>query len=126
LKYAEPNITFLEFVFKKLNFTMVLSSPQPISSDYVSSIGVKLQDVVLSYFNLAIGEIPLMDKIAEYADYTVSHSSYHAVWFVPCGSHESRATTISRIFCVRLDYNNSFTFCSKYINGVYGSIPQEE
>lgn len=98
LKYNENEIKFLELVFKKLNFTMVLGPPEPIISDYTRSIFNKLQELVLSDYNLAIGELPLITEIAEHADYTFSHLSYYAKWFVPCGRHESRETTISRIF----------------------------
>jgi hypothetical protein len=100
LKYAEHEITFLEFVFKKLNFTMILGPPQTITSDYSSSVTDKLTDLVFSDFNLAIGDIPLMYDIAELADYTVSHRSYFGLWYVPCRRHESRVKTISRIFAV--------------------------
>jgi len=78
LKYNEPEMKSLEFVFKKLNFTMILGSPEPQNSDFVSSTSNKLQDITLSDFNLVIGRIPLMYEITV-ADYTISHDSYNAV-----------------------------------------------
>jgi hypothetical protein len=91
---------FLEFVFKKLNFTMVLGSSEPKNSDNDSSTSKKLQDIILSDFNLAIWEIPLIYEITTVAYCTISHDSYKAVWFAPCERQESRLTAISRIFSV--------------------------
>lgn len=100
LMYDEPEITFLHFVFEKLNFTMILDSPQPRDSDYVKSITNVIMKVVFGDFDLAIGEIPLQHLTTQYADYTVSHYSQRSAWYVPCGRHKSRVATISRIFSV--------------------------
>jgi len=92
----------LEFVFKKLNFTMVLGSQEPQNSDFVSSTNNKLQDIVLCDFNLVNGQIPFMYEMTTIADYIFSHDNYNAVWFAPCGRHEPQVTTVSRIFVVNL------------------------
>jgi hypothetical protein len=100
LKYDEPEITFLTFVLKKLNFTMIHDRPQPISTDYIRSVQNVMEEVIFDNSDLAIGEIPLLYDTIKYADYTVSYVTQHVVWFVPCGRCESRVTTISRIFSV--------------------------
>jgi hypothetical protein len=100
LKYNETEMKFLDFVFNKLNFTVFLGSPEPQNSYFVSSTSKTLQDIILHDFNFAIWRIPLIYEITTVAYYAVSHDSYNAVWFVPCGRHESQVTTISRIFSV--------------------------
>jgi hypothetical protein len=100
LKYVEPEMHFLDFVFKKLNLTLIHDTPEPINSNYVTSIINVMMRLLGGDTDLVIGEIPLMYNITQHADYTVSHFTHRGLWYVPCGRHESRVKTISRIFTV--------------------------
>jgi hypothetical protein len=93
-KCNETEMKSLEFVFKKLNFTMTLGSSEPKNSDFVSITKTKL------YFPILTWQIPLIYEITTVAHYTISHDSYNGLWFVPCGRYESQVTTVSRIFSV--------------------------
>lgn len=89
-------IEYLRLLQRALNFTVTYKTPAPGSSHdrhikLVTDLHEGLVDVIL-------GDFPLHQFIAQYADPTIPYLDSNLKWFVPCARPASRTQSVLRLF----------------------------
>jgi hypothetical protein len=98
LVYSNYDMDVLYMVCEILNLTVDHRPPAPIDDDYLNNLVAALLDVRLGTSELAVGDIPIDERINLYLDNTFPHEFHAYRWYVPCGRHLSRIGIMSRIF----------------------------
>jgi hypothetical protein len=111
LVYSSNEIDVLYMVCEILNLTVEHRPPAPLDTDYFINTVTALQDVAFGPSELAIGDIPIDERINLYLDNTFPHEYCVYRWFVPCGRHLPRSGIMSRIFSYEVWIVLFVSFC---------------
>jgi hypothetical protein len=111
LVYSHNEMDVLYMVCDILNLTVDHQPPAPLDVDYLDNIVAVLQDVTVGLSELAVGDIPIDERINSFLDNTFPHEFHEYRWFVPCGRQLSRIGIMSRIFSYQVWIVLFVSFC---------------
>ncbi|PSN45806.1 Ionotropic receptor 673 [Blattella germanica] len=116
LVYKEPQIDFLGYVCEMLNLSLTFhnKTAHPTQGHYENTFDSVVR-VTIGTADVALGDISIDTRAAQWADFTVSFQENIFLWHVPCSSQISRIGTFSRIF----DYDVWITLVITYISCVF-------
>jgi hypothetical protein len=111
LVYSHYDMDVLYLACEILNLTVDHRPPAPIDGDYLINAVTALLDVRFGPSELAVGDIPIDERINLYLDNTFPHEFHAYRWYVPCGRRLSRIGIMSRIFSYQVWLVLLASFC---------------
>jgi hypothetical protein len=111
LVYSNYDMDVLYMACQILNLTVDHRPPASIDGDYFNNVVTALLDVKFGPSELAVGDIPIDERINLYLDNTFPHEFHAYRWYVPCGRRLSRIGIMSRIFSYQVWLVLLASFC---------------
>jgi hypothetical protein len=99
-KIAED--VYISEIIRRVNITVKNISDRPINMSISNRIVSSVTEVLLGMSEIAVGGIPLVEKINKILDPSFSYYEIKYSWYVPCARPLSRFQRISTIFSLSL------------------------